>query len=120
MQTTPSAQIVKLGDSNVVGSAFTLIKGPRTIESREPFLATFEFFRQSGRGSLKNRIWQVRSSAQIFQSLEQDSISFSQNVSNAARMQLNSEKSDTDQMQKFQDVLSPSSLHQKKVVHIVF
>lgn len=106
MQTTPSTQIVKVGDWAIGGSAFTVIAGPCSIETPEQFLTTAQSVKKSGAQLLRGGIWKVRTSADSFQGLGGQSFSFIKDVLNATGMQLVSEVTDPHQIDEVQDFVS--------------
>jgi 3-deoxy-7-phosphoheptulonate synthase len=105
MQTTPSTQIVKVGSWEIGGPSFTVIAGPCSIETPEQFLTTALAVKKSGAQLLRGGIWKVRTSAQSFQGLGQDSFSFIRDVLKETGMQLVSEVTEPSQMEEIHDLV---------------
>jgi 3-deoxy-7-phosphoheptulonate synthase len=106
MQTTPSTQIVKIGNWAIGGSSFTVIAGPCSIETREQFLTTAQSVKNSGAHLLRGGIWKVRTSADSFQGLGEHSFSFIKDVLTETGMQLVSEVTEPQQIDEIHDFVS--------------
>lgn len=106
MQTTPSTQIVKIGDTLIGGNAFTVIAGPCSIESREQFIEVAEAVKASGASLLRGGIWKMRTSAKSFQGLGADAFGMVKEVLKQTNMHLVSEVTDPRQIEELYDVVS--------------
>lgn len=106
MQTTPSTQIVKVGDWAVGGPAFTVIAGPCSIENPEQFLTTATAVQKCGAHLLRGGIWKVRTSAHSFQGLGENAFSFIKEVLSHTGMKLVSEVTDPYQVEEVNEFVS--------------
>jgi 3-deoxy-7-phosphoheptulonate synthase len=103
VQTTPSTQIVKVGNWAIGGPSFTVIAGPCSIESRDQFFTTAQAVKKAGAQLLRGGIWKVRTSPEAFQGLGEDSFSFIRDVVRETGLQLVSEITDIHQIEEVQD-----------------
>lgn len=106
MQTKPSTQIVKIGNTEIGGSAFTVIAGPCSIESREQFTEVAEAVKAHGASLLRGGIWKMRTSAKSFQGLGENSFEMIRDVLNQVQMPLISEVTDPRQIEEVYDLVS--------------
>lgn len=94
-----STHLVRVGSVIIGGPEFALIGGPCSIESRQQFLETATGVKNSGAVLLRGGIWKMRTSAQSFQGLGSEAISFIREVLNITGLQLVSEITDPRQLE---------------------
>lgn len=104
-QTSPSTQIVKIGQVEIGGPRFTVIAGPCSIESHEQFLETANGVKQSGAALLRGGIWKLRTSSQSFQGHGKEAFSMIRSVLTETGMSLVSEITDLRQLEEAYDLI---------------
>lgn len=99
----PTTRIVKVGDVSIGGPEFTVIAGPCSIESREHLLQTATAVKKGGANLLRGGIWKMRTSADSFQGLGNDSFQFIREVLQETGLKLVSEITDARQIEEVHD-----------------
>jgi 3-deoxy-7-phosphoheptulonate synthase len=101
--TAPKTRPVQVGKHLIGGENFTLIAGPCSIESQEHLELTAKTVRSMGANLIRGGIWKLRTSAESFQGLGQDSFHFIRETLKKNDLSLVSEITDPRQIEEIHD-----------------
>ncbi len=91
---------IKIGNTQIGGSEFTVIAGPCSVESEDQFRTTANGVKKSGAALLRGGIWKMRTSPTAFQGLGESSFEFIQKIKKETGMSLVSEVTDIKQVEE--------------------
>lgn len=94
---------VQVGPIKIGGPEFTVIAGPCSIENQSQLLETALAVKSAGAVLLRGGIWKLRTSAQTFQGLGPEALSFVKEVLEQTQMKLVSEITDPRQVEMLDD-----------------
>lgn len=89
---------VKVGNSEIGGSHFSVIAGPCSIEGRDQFEETALGVKKFGAHLLRGGIWKMRTQATSFQGLGPEAVQFVKDVLDLTQMSLVTEVTDPRQI----------------------
>lgn len=97
---------VQVGPVTIGSQQFAVIAGPCSIESESQFRSSAESVKNLGAQLLRGGMWKMRTSAQSFQGLGEESFAFVKRVQNDLNMQLVSEVTDPRQIEQIDDLVA--------------
>lgn len=101
-----STRQVKVGPVTIGSQQFAVIAGPCSIESESQFRSSAESVKSLGAQLLRGGMWKMRTSAQSFQGLGEESFAFVKRVQTDLNMQLVSEVTDPRQIEQIDDLVA--------------